>query len=120
MFSLRFKRNESFRFEFGEPVACEFKIVTAKTESNPGNGGILDISPKGLKLFISFNLPIEKKLKVQITFTLNESPLTINGFPIWKKKAVSGGFLYGIQLENSKDVEKQLIEELKQFAKRET
>lgn len=84
-----FKRDESFRFTFENPVKATFKVLRLNQLNNDlkeGSALIIDLSPNGLRLSSSLDLPInEKNIVLMISFVLNAQPLSIMAEPIWKK-----------------------------------
>lgn len=59
-----FKRDESFRFTFENPVKATFKVLRLNQLNNDlkeGSALIIDLSPNGLRLSSSLDLPINEK-----------------------------------------------------------
>jgi hypothetical protein len=116
---VRFKRQEAFRYEFGQPLPCTFRIAQIgekKVESDKGKAEIYDISPKGMKIATSLNIPLDKtSIIIEITFTLSELELTFLGRLVWQKK-FANDYFYGVNLILSQDEGQRLIDELKKYA----
>ncbi|WP_226035134.1 PilZ domain-containing protein [Aquibacillus saliphilus] len=117
---MRYKRQESLRFEFGTPVECEFKITRVNDKqynSKQGKALIHDISPGGLKISTEFDLhSSENKIEVEISFLL-VSNKSIVGEIVWKKKKLN--YFYGIDLLIDEESSQELIKELKTYSLRE-
>jgi hypothetical protein len=116
---VRFKRQEAFRYEFGQPLSCTFRIAQVgekKVESDKGKAEIHDISPKGMKIATQLNIPFDKKsIIIEITFTLSEFELTFLGKLVWQRK-FANDYFYGVHLILSQEEERRLIDELKKYA----
>jgi hypothetical protein len=116
---VRFKRQEAFRYEFGQPLPCTFRIVQVgekKVESDKGKAEIHDISPKGMKIATPLNIPLDKTaIIIDITFILNEIELTCLGKLVWQRK-MANDYFYGVNLILSHAEEQRLISELKKYA----
>lgn len=119
---MRYKREETFRYEFGRPIVGVFKIMNVNGEnliSSPGNTKIHDISPGGLRISTELDLPIDKnKITVEVEFDLISSN-KVSGEIVWKKKSYNGEFFYGIELLITRDDKDHLINELKSFVQKE-
>ena len=118
-----FRRQESFRYTFNEPIDCLFKL--AKIDDTPlnsefGKGQIIDISPSGLKMMTTLNLsPSLKKIEIEIQFSIDDSPFQIVGVVQWQKKDfLKNGYLYGVKLDSTEDIEASIIRGLKKHAEK--
>ncbi|WP_374193935.1 PilZ domain-containing protein [Alkalihalobacillus sp. BA299] len=78
------------------------------------DGQILDLSPNGIKIKTSVDLPLETEL--HISFSLNNIQFDVTGTIRWKKDYINY-IIEGIQLQNDAFVQKSLINELKLFVK---
>lgn len=113
-----FKRQEGFRFCFGEPIEAKFVILidgkplNLERTSHPCR--ILDISPRGMKMGSETNLNeyINKVLQLEIFFTLDVTEIKCVGEIVWSKPFGSCTH-YGITFTNSAAVEDLIINELK-------
>ncbi|QOY34063.1 PilZ domain-containing protein [Anaerobacillus isosaccharinicus] len=114
---MKYRREEILRYEFTEKVICDFKIINdLPNESNFLEGQVVDLSPSGLKLFSSVDLPTEKKLILYVEFTINVEPIRFSADLIWKKN-VGNGFHYGLKQQGTSEDKQLLINELKLYAK---
>ncbi|MBT2693633.1 PilZ domain-containing protein [Bacillus sp. ISL-55] len=120
---MRYKRGESFRFAFGSPLPAYFSIVKIDQElmdTSEGSAFLVDISPNGMKLSTSLDVPItDKTVFLGIRFTLNDTHFVTQGEILWKKQQYKD-FHYGIQAHFEEGQQEKLIEELKIFAKKRT
>ncbi len=118
---MRFKRQEPFRYQFGQPIPCKFRITRIgerQVETDKGAAEIHDISPRGIRMETSLNLPIDSakgEIEVELQFTIVDQPMNVRGVVIWKKTYVNE-FQYGLSLEISKQEEMLLIGEIKRHA----
>jgi len=117
-----FKRDESFRFTFENPVKATFKVLRLNQLNNglkEGSALIIDLSPNGLRLSSSLDLPInEKNIVLMISFVLNAQPLSIMAEPIWKKRTSATSFSYGLVGVNDEETKSMIITELKEYTKK--
>jgi len=116
-----FRRQESFRYTFNNPVECLFKIIRiddVPTSSEFGQGEIIDISPSGLKMTTPLNLsPTLKKIEVEIHFDIDDWTYQIPGVIQWQKKELlTNGYSYGIKLDSTDEIAANIIDGLKQHA----
>lgn len=114
----RFKRQDSFRYEFVQPLDTSFYISRLRgqiTQSSRGKGVIKNISSGGLRLDTDLNLP--KNDEIEITFQLDIANHTIQpiGYIAWKDH-YHERFLYGIRFSSS-DYEQDIVTALKDFPK---
>ncbi|MBY0121777.1 PilZ domain-containing protein [Bacillus sp. S/N-304-OC-R1] len=117
---MRYRRQESFRYQFEEPVACTFRILKVESKerlSNTGNAYVYDISEGGVKLTTPLNLSIDnKKIEIEISFRLNEAELLLTGILVWKKNHIND-YSYGVHFTIDEKLKRKLIEELKIFSR---
>ncbi|MGE7622506.1 PilZ domain-containing protein [Viridibacillus sp. NPDC096237] len=114
---MKYNRLESFRHILQEPVKADFRLCMDGKEqgklSSKVDCLILDMSPSGLKLSTSLNLPAENYIiRMELTFILYSKPIRTLGEVKWKKFDY-GSFLYGIDLDEDEAVEEMIISELK-------
>ncbi|RXI96424.1 PilZ domain-containing protein [Anaerobacillus alkaliphilus] len=113
---MRYRRQDTFRYRFEEPIACTFKIIRVGEQefnSKLGSAQIDDISDGGLKLSTSFTLPVtHRNIEIEITFKLNEEEIKLTGNVLWVKNSS-----YGVQFTIDDSSRKQLIEELKLYSR---
>ncbi|MRH45018.1 PilZ domain-containing protein [Aquibacillus halophilus] len=117
---MRYKRQESLRFQFGNPLEAQFKITKIndkKIDSKPGKALIHDMSRGGLNISTNFNLYCEEnKIEVEISFVL-VSNKSFPGEIIWKKKKKD--YFYGVKLLIDDAMSNELINELKIYSQNE-
>ena len=119
-----FKRQEGFRYAFGEPleagavVLIEGKPLDVERTRIPCE--ILDISPRGLKIAMGedFNEHKNKVLQLEIIFILDSTEIKGIGEIVWSKKFGSG-YHYGITFFNQSTVEELIVNELKERRRKE-
>jgi hypothetical protein len=118
---MNYKREEAFRYEFQEPLFCTFRIMrinNVKRKSNYGQAKIHDISPNGLKMSISLNIPLEEQsVEIEIEFLLNNTSITLTGELIWKKKDINI-YSYGVKFTISDSLKNHFVNEIKFHSKR--
>jgi hypothetical protein len=116
---MRFKRQEAFRYQFGQPLPCTFRIVRIgdkEIDSEKGTAEIHDISPRGMKIETAYNIPPHPKvIQTEFTFILNDVELSFLGTFVWQKK-FANDYYYGVQLSLSHEQEEILIREIKRYA----
>ena len=116
-----YKRNEPFRYTFGQPVEAVIESFIQDEEQELISNGqweasILDISPSGMKIVSSANITPSEDLQIHVSFTLNETQLEMHGNISWKK-SLGQHFEYGILENNSSQIKDVLISELKVYSK---
>ncbi|PAV28111.1 hypothetical protein CIL05_18565 [Virgibacillus profundi] len=119
---MRYQREAPFRFQFNESEPATFQIVridNKSVQSSRGEAKIVDISIKGLRLNSELNIPEtdNKAIQLALTFKLNEVEFTCNGDIMWKKMTGSS-FDYGIQFVGDDFAQRNLIEQLKIYARK--
>lgn len=114
------RRNEAFRYEFAEPLAGTFRLTEVdgkKIESRMGRMEIQDISPQGLKISMSLDLPVaEKTINGLFYISIATSEYVIPGRFVWRKswgKQVQ----YGIYLQCDERTKRALMTGLKSYVK---
>ncbi|GAE32545.1 PilZ domain-containing protein [Halalkalibacter hemicellulosilyticus] len=114
---MRYKRDESFRYEFKQPLDGTFTILTEGETSKPASIHILDVSPGGIKFTTKLDLPIEEKgYRLKVEMVLSDEQIEIVGTIVWKKPS-HGQFVYGFEAEEDEELEKYLIHLLKRYIK---
>ena len=121
---MTFKRTEGFRFTFNEPLNANFVILVdgqpEDIERTKYQCEIIDISPRGMKMFSHKEIGEHKNQLVQIEvhFILDEVFIKAVGEIVWTK--VFGERLqYGLIFENQPHVEELIVDELKLRRKKE-
>lgn len=110
---MRYRREESFRYKFTAPIYCYYWDEYERTKKD---GAILDLSPNGLKLETSADLPITTS--IDVTFGLNSTSLNVRGNIKWKKNYLKK-YIIGLELQNDEELKRKIINELKQHVKKE-
>ena len=119
-----FKRQEGFRYAFGEPLEAGVVILIEgkplDVERKRITCEVLDISPRGLKISINedFNEYKNKVLQLEISFILDSTEIKGIGEIVWSKKFGSG-YHYGITFFNQASVEELIVNELKSRRRKE-
>lgn len=113
-----YKREESFRFQFQEPIEAVFVLTKEGIKSSKkGKALILDISPNGIKFSSTLDLPAnDRDLLLTLEFKLNDKDISFPGHLIWKKKTHTDLF-YGFQGILDKEIESYIVDALKQYVK---
>ena len=113
-----FKRQEGFRFSFGNPLEANFVVLldgeTDSLERSRSNCKVLDISPRGMKIITDINLNnyATNNLQLEIYFSLDTTEIKAIADIVWSKPFGSN-FQYGLVFEKQPIVEELIIEELK-------
>ncbi|MGB6406736.1 MAG: PilZ domain-containing protein [Planococcus donghaensis] len=93
-----YKRSESFRYTFGAPPEIKLKLI-----DSTGNLTIycllLDISPKGAKVFSEKELKVAEEI-VGLKFVLNHETITADAKIVWRQQ-YEEGWLYGVDFERN-------------------
>lgn len=113
---MSFRRKESFRFVFNEPIEAKFKVfVNGKQLSDKSYPcKILDISPRGIKMYTDVELQLDFKQNIQFEtyFVLNITNIQAIGDIIWSKP-YSKGKQYGLFFKEQSDIDDLIINEMK-------
>lgn len=118
----RYNRNESFRYEFGQPINCDIYYEQSadgnrRIKSDPQKGQVINMSPKGLQVHLNTDLLEQnhvKELECQVKLS-SEEVLSLTGQIVWRK-AYLNGYLYGVFL-GDENMEQIIIQELKKYSK---
>lgn len=118
---MRSKRKEAFRYTFPNEIPALFTIrqVDGKDVlTSKGEASIINLSPQGLMMSSTLNIPIksEKTIHLSIAFQLNNTKLQHTGTVTWKKEKYNRNE-YGIKLLIDEMEQREIIEELKKYAK---
>jgi len=119
-----FKRNEGFRFAFGEPIYANFVVrVNGKPldlERTHYPCQILDISPHGMKMFADAKISehSNKLIQLEVIFLLDETTIRAVGEIVWARP-YGRGTHYGLIFENQPGIEELITSELKLRRKKE-
>ncbi|MCD7036115.1 PilZ domain-containing protein [Metabacillus sp. GX 13764] len=116
---MRYNRYEPFRYEFARPLDMTFRIIEMNgkaVQTKEGKARLADISPTGLKMVSSLDLPVEHNtLTGEMIVTITNEPITLHGQFLWKKKFFRE-FVYGAKLEKNEAASEKIIKELKNHA----
>ncbi|TYS83443.1 PilZ domain-containing protein [Rossellomorea aquimaris] len=117
-----FKRGESFRYTFKNPLPGRFKLHMdqGKERASTKEGALLikDISPKGMRFRTEYTLPVDRlDFEMEIYFELMDQQITMAGRPIWRKGA-GKDIYYGFTLVEDAETEELIIETLKSYSKK--
>ena len=120
---MKYKRDESYRFTFSQPVPCSFTIIGIgdKTiESKIANGEIVDISPQGCRLQSLLNISLEKEVTLQVDFKLDDdfAQIIAVGVIQWQKRKGMSHYQYGIEFVKDAGLKNTITEELKKYVKK--
>ncbi|MFC4556930.1 PilZ domain-containing protein [Virgibacillus kekensis] len=110
-----YKRNESYRFVFNQPVTGK---LTKREESNTVNAvvEVLDVSNEGAKVRCNHDINFARNQKVYLSFSLNSSAFHAPGTVIWSKRFHSSTEM-GLHLQTDNEYRNNMIKELKEIAK---
>ncbi|UOQ43814.1 PilZ domain-containing protein [Halobacillus salinarum] len=95
---MRYRRQETLRYEFQEPVPAHFKIIKVKhtpLNSSEGPCTIVDLSTGGLKIASPLRIPMRDNLQLLIRTTIANIQLQFAAKVIWTKK-LNGSYHYGL------------------------
>ncbi|KOY82384.1 PilZ domain-containing protein [Lysinibacillus sp. FSL H8-0500] len=114
-----FKRKEGFRFKFEEPLPITFAIYEngRVNHERTSMGELLDISPRGLKMFTKVDLGMNPP-PLEIRFVLDSREVRAYGEIMWSRP-FGNGKQYGVFFNQQGAVEDLIIEELKLRRKKE-
>ncbi|MDQ0205625.1 PilZ domain-containing protein [Alkalicoccobacillus murimartini] len=114
---MRYKRDESFRYDF-QPVLdgtfCIVQVNHQEVKASNGKLSITNLSPKGIGIETQYDLPDPNNYAVtlQVECTLEEQPLTFEGAIQWKRP-LSTGYSYGLELSLPEQSKTEMINLLK-------
>ncbi len=118
---MKFRRQETFRYQFENPVNCLFRILKVDSKeltSKIGKAYVNDISEGGIKISSPLSIPLENKvIEIELTFKLNQEDLVLTGTLAWRKDNFNNQYSYGVQFTIDESLKKQLIQELKIYTK---
>lgn len=119
---MRYKRNAPLRYNFGEPISAQFKIVKIddrEVDSQFGKAEVLNISIDGACLRTEFNIPDinQKEVSLYFKFNINDKELNYTGNIVWKKE-LGKNVQYGLRINMNEQEKQQLIDELKVYSKK--
>lgn len=121
---MNFKRQEGFRFVFNEPIEASFKLMVNGNYVDGGNSfpcQLLDISPRGAKMFSEGNLGEyfnKTNLQVELQFVLDVTTIRAVGEIVWRKPFGRRN-QYGLLFQAQEDIDELIISEMKLRRKKE-
>ena len=121
---MQFKRNEGFRFVFGEPLDGNYIILLdgkpAVLEQSRVECKIIDISPRGMKITTEtdFTQYTGQYVQLEMYFMLDMIQIKAIGEIVWSKN-FGQKFQYGLRFAQQSNLEDLVISELKARRKRE-
>lgn len=118
---MEYKRKEMFRMVFSSPFEAKSRIIEIDGQQDISKDEpiyLRDISLHGAKIECHMQYPPEpRKVRLLMQIQLNDKPLSLIGNVVWHK--LFGKInQYGIHFDIEKELEKDLLWELKLFAKR--
>ncbi|MDM5332446.1 PilZ domain-containing protein [Ureibacillus composti] len=121
---MQFKRKESFRFVFNNPIDASFTIIQKEANENHEPSKfpcqILDIIPKGIKMYREGEIKerVQNNTLLDVEFVLDVTNIKATGQVMWVKPLGSGK-QYGVSLPDQPDIEELIIFEMKQRRRKE-
>ena len=121
---MAFKRTEGFRFAFGEPIYAKYLVLIdgkpQDLERTKYDCEILDISPRGMKMFSYHHIGehSNKLLQIEVHFILDEVLIKAVGDIVWEK-SFGNKNQYGLIFDGQPQVEQLIVDELKLRRKKE-
>lgn len=111
-----YRRSESFRYTFGTPPEIYLRVREPLTDRvSPVNVYclLLDISPKGAKLFSEKELKAGEE-KVNLEFVLNHETIAANAEIVWMQR-YEEGWIYGADFERNSIKEMLILNEIREL-----
>ncbi|WP_397537254.1 PilZ domain-containing protein [Rummeliibacillus pycnus] len=109
---MEYRRQEAFRHVLVHEVPVTYNSQGDRMKPYL-KGNIVEISPSGLKLFTEESLPCEKEeIELDLSFKLYSKSINVRGDVRWKK-AIGGGYQYGVYLNTVDEHQELIISELK-------
>ena len=121
MRTLRYQREEAFRYAFKDPLPAHFTIIELNgrpVSSSEGEAKLIDLSPSGMKLATSLHIPVSRnqEVKLKVRFSINDHEYTIISELVWEEPHIKE-YYYGIHFQEDETLQKELISELKIYAR---
>ncbi|UOQ92549.1 PilZ domain-containing protein [Halobacillus shinanisalinarum] len=85
---MRYKRHETLRYKFKDPLPASFKIIKIDdhaVDTTQGHGHIINMSPGGLRLAINLKLPAKQKVQLFVETTILNHSLHFISDVVWTK-----------------------------------
>lgn len=111
-----YRRSESFRYTFGTPREICLRVkdpVSSQILPAKIYCLLLDISPKGAKLFSEKELKLGEEA-VNLEFVLNHETITANAEVVWMQQ-YEEGWMYGADFERNSIKEMLILNEIREL-----
>lgn len=121
---MTFKRTEGFRFAFGEPIYAKYTVLIdgkpQDLEMTKYDCEILDVSPRGMKMFSYHDIGehTNKLVQLEVHFILDEALIKAVGDIVWQK-VYGDKTQFGLIFDGQPQVENLIVNELKLRRKKE-
>lgn len=116
---MEYKRSESFRHVLLKPVDVQYSCTVDQQVALTRIGKIVDISPNGMSLLSTKQLTNEEKAQpLLLLFCLYKQNIEAQGIIRWERFHPEG-YQYGIEMDESSQLENTIISELKQRRRQE-
>ncbi|UOR13394.1 PilZ domain-containing protein [Halobacillus amylolyticus] len=115
---MRYKRHETLRYQFKDPIPASFKIIKIDdhhVDTAQGNGHIINMSPGGLRLATNLKLPAKQKIQLFVETTILNHSLHFISDVVWTK-ALGSAQHYGLTFID--DHHKEIMKILKEYQKK--
>jgi len=113
-------RNEPLRYEFVEPLDCQFKIIeinNEKVNSNTANAKLIDLSQNGMKIETELEIPIDNiRVFLEVSFIIIKEKYEIQCMMIWSK-SLGNRYQYGLKFDHQEEFVEHLMMDMKFYAK---
>lgn len=117
---MRYNRNEPFRYEFVEPIDCQFTIIEVnheKVTSSNANAKIIDLSQSGMKMETELDIPTNNvRVILEVTFVIVKEKYEIPCEIIWSR-LVGKEYQYGLKFDAQDEFAENVIKDMKVHAK---
>lgn len=115
---MRYRRQETFRYILPHPRAVSFRLVWEEKELHDGEGQLLNMSSRGLKLRSDYLFPLSEGLEVHIKLDLvaGLQPVEVKG-RVRHRNQMGPTYDYGILLTTEPDEAQQLVTMIKSYAR---
>lgn len=114
-------RKEPFRYKFKLPIPGDFRITHsdhAEVRSKLGKMELVDLSLNGARIATKYHIALNgRHIKVMLQFQFMTFHFSIPGRLVYQLKG-NGVYYYGVHLETDDAIRRQIISELKLYAKK--
>ncbi|MGK7378661.1 PilZ domain-containing protein [Planococcus sp. 1R117A] len=105
-----YNRTESYRHSFGKPAEIFIEMVYGNNIHFPCYGLLLDVSPRGAKIFTEKDI-FEEDSSFTGVFKINHEKIEAQANMVWKTP-ITGGYLIGVQWTKNQIRESLIADEL--------